>query len=130
MTGGPCGHLGATGRALSFPWWEMEPQEGSGQGRDMTCPRCSQGPSGCMWRADCGRKQWGLGVGTEARKGAAVMVQAGEDGGWAGERAVQGEKWVTCEPVLKVEPTGLAVGLDEWFLRGGEESGMAGHLSA
>lgn len=66
---------------------------------------------------------------TEARKGAAVMVQAGEDGGWAGEGAVQGEKWVTCEPVLKVEPTGLAVGLNERFLRGGE-SGMAGHLSA
>ena len=69
-------------------------------------------------------------MGTEARKGAAVDAVDAEDGGWAGEGAVQGEKWVTCEPVLKVEPTGLAVGLNEWFLRGGEESGMAGHLSA
>lgn len=72
----------------------------------------------------------GVGMGTEARKGAAVMVQAGEDGGWAREGAVQGEKWVTCEPVLKVELTGLAVGLNEQFLREAEESGMAGHLSA
>lgn len=73
----------------------------------------------------------GVGVGTETREGAAVMVQAGEDGGWAREGAVQGEKWVTCEPVLKVEPPGLPVGLNvKWFLREGEESGMVGHLSA
>lgn len=53
------------------------------------------------------------------------------DGGWAREGAVQGEKWVTCEPILKVEPPGLPVGLNvKQFLREGEESGMVGHLSA
>lgn len=67
-------------------------------GPSVTCPRCSQGPSGRMWRSrDCGRSNGGR-DGYRGQEGAAVMVQAGEDGGWAREGGCPREKWVTCEP--------------------------------
>ena len=35
-------------RTLALPMSEMEPQEGSEQGRDMKWGKCSQPPSGCI----------------------------------------------------------------------------------
>lgn len=43
---------------------------------------------------------------------AAVMVQAGEDGGWARVGAREGEKWAGFASILKMEPTGLGDGWD------------------
>lgn len=57
---------------------------------------------------DCGGSGEGV---TETAGEAAVMVQAGEDGGRARVGAAEREKWVGYVSVLKVEPTGLADGL-------------------
>ena len=130
MTAGPCGHLETTGRALSFPWWEVEPQQGSGQGQGMICPGCSRVPLTACGGQAVGGSTGGRGGYRDQGRGCSDDPSR-RDGGWAREGAVQGEKWVTCEPILKVEPPGLPVGLNvKQFLREGEESGMVGHLSA
>lgn len=87
--------------------------------------------TGSLWLHEGGRlwEQWG--AGTKTREEAAMMFQAGEDGGWAREGAAEGEKWAAYEPGLKVELAGLANGLNvKRFVREGKESGMTGSLSA
>lgn len=56
---------------------------------------------------------WSSGEGvTETADEAAMMIQAGEDGGWARVEAGDGEKWAGHASILKVEPSGLGDGLD------------------
>lgn len=88
---------------MGFYLSEMEPQDGSEQGRDGARHRCLQAPSGSVGH---GLWTWDRRRGTREKEGVLAQWETRVDGstwGWQ-----KGRKWAGSRPAMKVAMAGLA----------------------